>query len=157
MNIIIAGAGRVGLAVASVVTRNGQATFMETDTARAEAAQNMKNVKVILNDASNPVELMQAIDRFSPEAVVAAVDRDSTNIFICSTVKHRHPAIRTIAAIENNDYLSDSGNIGVDAHIAPRQITADRMVRCALLENVISLSEIKGMSLFEAVFRVDRG
>lgn len=89
--------------------------------------------------------------------MVAAVNSDSTNIFICSTVKHKHPAIRTIAAIKDNDYLSDTGNVGVDAHIAPRHITAERMYRCALLENVISLSRIEGPQLFQAVFRVERG
>lgn len=31
MRVIIAGAGRVGLAVASVITRDGSALMMETD------------------------------------------------------------------------------------------------------------------------------
>lgn len=91
MKAIIAGAGRVGLAVASVVTRGGSALIMETDTAQAEAVQNIPGVSVLRDDASNPKELRLAIERFNPEVVIAAVDRDSTNIYICSTVKHIRP------------------------------------------------------------------
>lgn len=58
MKVIIAGAGRVGIAVASVVTRDGSVRFMETDAANAEIVQNMQNVSVLNNDASNPKELM---------------------------------------------------------------------------------------------------
>lgn len=117
----------------------------------------MKGISVLRNDASNPQELRAAIERFNPDAVVAAVNKDSINIFICSVVKHFRPQIKTIATIRESDYVVEGGNAGVDEMIAPRAIAADRIAMCSMIENAISFSRITSLGLCTAVFRVDRG
>ena len=158
MTVIIAGAGRVGMASASVATRIGSVVIMEKDSTKADAAQSFKNTSVLRNDASNPKVLENAINRFNPSAVVTAVDQDSTNIFICSMVKRFRPTITTIATIKNSDYLLGSDGIpGVDSVIAPRTTAADKITACTLMENAVSFSRLDRLGLCFAIFRIDKG
>ena len=158
MTVIITGAGRVGMAAASVATRIGSVVIMEKDSTKADAAQSLKNTSVLRNDASNPKTLENAIRRFNPSAIVTAVDQDSTNIFICSMVKRFSPKITTIATIKDSDYLlGHEGIPGVDSIIAPRITAADRLAACTLMENVVSFYRIDRLGLCFAIFRVEKG
>ncbi len=158
MTVIITGAGRVGMAAASVASRIGSVIIMEKDSKKADAAQSLRNTSVLRNDASNPRILDNALVRFSPSAIVTAVDQDSTNIFICSMVKRFSPEVKTIATVKNSDFLLNSSGIpGVDCVIAPRTTAADRLAICTLMENVVSFSRINKLGLCFAIFRVEMG
>ena len=157
MTVIIAGAGRVGLAAATVASRQGSVIIMENDSTKADAAQSLKNTSVLRNDASNPKILEDVLKRFSPSTVVAAVDKDSTNVFICTVIKKFNPEVKTIATVKNSDYLVTKGIPGVSSIIAPRTTASEMLTKCTLMENAVSYSRINPLKLSFAVFRVDKG
>ena len=145
------------MAAATVASRSGSVLILENNAARADLAQGTQGVSVLRNDASNPKALGAAMDRFHPEAVVSAVDSDGINMFICSMVKHFDPAVKTIATVRNSDYLVEGGAPGVDAVIAPRQTSSDRLAKCTLAENVVAFARLHHSDLCVAIFRVDKG
>lgn len=155
MRVLIAGAGSVGMAVAAAASRDNSVVVMENNAQRADAAQN-EGVSVYRGDASNPKELKSALERFRPEIVITAVDKDGINLFICSAAKMINPNLETIAAIRDSDYIMNGHIPSVDKVIAPRITTAKKIARCAMLENAVIFSNPFGQ-FYSAVFRIDPG
>ena len=156
MKVLVAGAGRVGLAAANVASRNGAVMIVENNPERADVAQGVPGASVLRNDASNPKALKSAIERFKPDIVITAVTEDGINIFIGVMTKYFAPEVKTIATIRNIDYKLDGPTPGIDAVIAPRETTARRLSDCVLLENSTSVACISG-DLFAATFRIAKG
>ena len=99
-------------------------------------------VRVANGDARNSDFLVEEGIR-DYEAFVALTDSDETNILACVAAK-KFGVDRTIAEVENLEYIKLAENLGVDAVINKKQITSGRIFKFTLSGKARSVRYISG-------------
>lgn len=157
MKVIIVGAGDVGFVSAETIADVHDVLVIENDEAIAETLKGRLNVAVLREDGTNPRILKYAIESHGAEVIVSTLSSDSENLFVCMMAKRIKPGIRTVATVHNPDYFIDttsSGSEGIDYIISPDLVTAQKMYKLCVLENVVEYESIKSLGVSVAVFGV---
>jgi trk system potassium uptake protein TrkA len=102
----------------------------------------LSNTLVINGDGTN-MELLRQEGLDKMDAFIAVTGSAETNIFSCLLAKHMGVK-RTIAEVENMDYIHLAENIGVDTIINKKLITASRIFRFTMSEEVSSIKCLTG-------------
>lgn len=158
MKVIIVGAGDMGQVAAETISEIHDVLLIEKDSDIAESVKGRLNVSVLHEDGTNPKSLRYAIETHHAEVIISTLNRDDSNLFICMMAKRFKPSIRTIASINNPDFMietSEEGFDGVDILISPELITAEKMYRLAILENAVDYEYINHLRLSVAIFAVE--
>ena len=108
-----------------------------------ELADELTNSMVIHGDGSN-VEFLEEEGIEEMDAFVAVTGDSETNIISCLVAKN-HGVKRTIALVENIDYISLSQNIGIDTLINKKMITVNNIFRYVREGTVASLTSLHGV------------
>ena len=132
MNIIIAGAGEVGYAVAKQLAREGHdVTLIDQDKARLERAMNVLDVIGYCGNSANLGVLEEAEVR-SADVFIAATSGDEINLVSCQFAK-KLGAKHTMARIRNPEYIGriDAMREIMDLTLAlnPDQVAAEEIAR----------------------------
>jgi trk system potassium uptake protein TrkA len=128
MRIIIAGAGEVGTHLAKMLSNeNHEIILIDPEEARLKPIDSSLDVLTHEGSATS-VKLLQDILRKKTDLFIAVTHSEDTNI-ISSILAKRFGAIKTIARIDNIDYLEQSSleffrSIGIDSLIYPELIAA---------------------------------
>lgn len=157
MRVIIIGAGNVGYVSAETICGVHDVLVIDSDTSMAEKVKSSLNVSVLHENGSNPRVLKEAIEKHKAEAVVSTLKDDAVNLFICMMTKRIDPKIKTIASVNDPDFrieLTDEGFEGVDMIISPEMMTAEKMYRMAIMENVTDYEFVDSVGIGTAVYRV---
>lgn len=104
MDIIIAGAGKVGLTIArQLAAENHNITIIDMDRdVLDEATEQLDAIAVCGNCASREVLLEAGL--VNAELVIAATNADEVNLLCCMTAHGIFPKVHTIARIRNPEY-----------------------------------------------------
>ena len=104
MDIIIAGAGKVGLTLARQLAAEGHdITLIDRDSLLLEeAGEQFESMAVCGNCASKEVLLQAGVE--NADLVIAATDADEVNLLCCMTAHGINARIHTIARIRNPEY-----------------------------------------------------
>jgi len=104
MDIIIAGAGKVGLTLArQLAAENHNITLIDESRAVLdEATELLDAIAVCGNCASREVLLQAGLE--NAELVIAATNADEVNLLCCMTAHGIFPKVHTIARIRNPEY-----------------------------------------------------
>ena len=97
----------------------------------------------IVNGDARDAELLQDEDIRSFDAFVAVTDNDEANILACIGAK-RYGVSRVIAEVENIEYLHLAEDMGVNAVINKKLITAGRIFKFTLSDKVRSVRYMSG-------------
>ena len=100
------------------------------------------SITVVNGDGRN-AELLQEEDIRSFDAFVAVTDNDEANILACIGAK-RYGVSRVIAEVENIEYLHLAEDMGVNAVINKKLITAGRIFKFTLSDKVRSVRYMSG-------------
>lgn len=144
-SVMIMGGGPIGEMLArSLAERNMAVKIIETDRERcnnlAEALPD--SVSVINGDGRNTDLLIdENIRNF--DAFVALSESSETNILACVAAKKMGVG-RTIAQVENLEYISLAEGMGVDAVINKKLITAGRIFKFTLSDKVRFVKYMSG-------------
>ena len=157
MKIIIVGGGNVGQACSKAATVGNDVHVIEKDSSVSEAIRNALPVSVLKGDASNPRTLRTALENIKPKMLISAARDDGINIFVCSSAKHIDPNIRTLACIRDPDFYVKEGYEGVDQLVAPDTLSSEKIIKVALLENVVNYEKLDLDELCLTTFKVERG
>lgn len=132
MNLILVGAGKVGLTLAEHLSREGHnITVVDTAQAALERAGNHLDVLCIKgNGASRPVLLEAGAQ--SADVVIAATNSDENNLLCCHCA-HRLGAAYTVARVRSSDYSGDADSLkkelGIQMVVNPELATAVEISR----------------------------
>ena len=143
MYIIIAGAGVVGLHLASVLAEGKhEVTIVEPSDVIVESVRSQLDVKTITGNAATPKILREA-EVSRADLVIAITYSDETNILICFLAKELGAAM-TVARVRNPEYsgyfvtaaktpsaprkVIRPKSLGVDLFINPEVEVADEIV-----------------------------
>ncbi|MFF2514610.1 potassium channel family protein [Streptomyces sp. NPDC058086] len=118
MNVLIAGAGRLGTQIAQVLSAARNAvTLVEHDEDRIAEIEGLPSVQLVAGDACEPV-LLERAGALTCDLVIAATGRDEDNLVISLLAKRQFGVARVAARVNDaeNAWLFD-GRWGVDVAV----------------------------------------
>ncbi len=153
-DVMIVGGGRIGRKTATRMEDAYNLKMIEIDKDRSVLLSNeMKDVLVINGDARD-IELLKDEGIEDMDAFIAVTDNSETNILTCLHAR-KFGVKKTIALVENIDYIDISQNIGIDTIINKKLITASYIARFTMGSEVTSTKVLHGIDaeVFEFVVK----
>ena len=143
-NLMIVGGGSIGEMLAKKMRPlTDNIKIIESRKERCEyLAQTLDKVLIINGDGRNS-DLLLEEDVKQYDAFVAVTSSSETNILSCVAAKKMGVA-KTIAEVENIEYIKLAEEMGVDAVINKKLITAGRVFRFTLSNKVRSIKCLNG-------------
>lgn len=142
-DIMILGGSRIGRKTADSLGKQHYVKLIEIDRERAYALSNILSNTLVINGDGTDMELLRQEGLEKMDAFVAVTGHSETNILSCLLAKHLGVR-RTIAEVENMDYIHLAENIGVDTIINKKLITASRIFRFTMSEEVNRIQCLTG-------------
>ncbi len=142
-NLMIMGGSRIAMRATQLVSDAMSVKIIENDLNRCHWLTDMVDDKVmIINGDGRDYELLEeeGIDKI--DAFVALTDNSETNILACLSAK-RMGVFKTIAEVENIDYISMAESLDIGAVINKKKIAASYIYQLLLdadVENVKCLT-----------------
>ena len=143
-NVMILGGSEIGYSTALNLCKNYNIKIIEQSKERSfELSDMLPDALVIKGDGRNK-ELLETEGLQHMDAFIAVTGNSETNI-IASLMAKEAGVKRTIALVENVDYVHLSQNIGVDTMINRKLIAADFIFRYVRRGDIISIASIHGV------------
>jgi trk system potassium uptake protein TrkA len=152
-NIMILGGSRIGRQTADSLGKQHYVKLIEKDRQRSYELSNLLSNTLVINGDGTDMELLRAEGLEKMDAFVAVTGNSETNILSCLLAKHLGVR-RTIAEVENIDYIHLAEKIGVDTIINKKLITASRIFRFTMSEEVNSITCLTGTDAEVLEFQV---
>ncbi len=126
MNIIICGAGRVGFAIAKLLTeQNHSITVIDQSSEDIQKINEALDVKAIVGKATSPIILENANSK-EADMIIAVTRNDEINMMICQIAYSLFKIPKKIARVRAQDYLNpkfsklyNKENLPIDVIISP--------------------------------------
>jgi trk system potassium uptake protein TrkA len=143
-NVMILGGTPLGFATAKRLEKEYNVTVIEHDKACCKMlAERLDNSLIINGDASN-IDLLEEEGLNHMDAFIALSENSETNIIASLTAKN-HGVYKTIAQVENKEYIHISQNIGVDTLINKKLIAANNIFRFIRKGQVEAITSLHGV------------
>lgn len=154
-NIIIVGGSRTGCHLARKLSKDYHVKLIESDPDKAdEIAADYPEV-LTLNFDGTDVEKLEEEGLANTDVLVAVTGNSETNMLTCLVAKDRGVK-KTIAMVENIEYLSLSQNIGIDSLINKKLAAANFIYRYIRRGDFVTLSTIHGIEAEVMEFNVTK-
>ncbi len=143
--LMIVGGGRIGEMVAAKLSKDiDQIKLIDPDRSRCEDlnGRSASNVDIINGDARNSDFLLEEGIK-DMDAFVAVTDNDEENVLACVVAK-RFGVPRTVAEVENLEYIGIAEELGVDSVINKKMITAGKIFKMTLSNKVRFVKYMSG-------------
>ena len=142
--LMIVGGGRIGEMVAKKLENSvDYIKLIEQRKERCELLNEKLSKTLVINGDARNTDLLIEEDVNEFDAFVAVTSSSETNILSCVMAKKMGVA-KTIAEVENIEYIKLAENMGVDAVINKKLITASRIFRFTLSNKVQSIKCLNG-------------
>jgi trk system potassium uptake protein TrkA len=143
---MILGGGRVAGAALKRLKHKKNIKVIEKEEERSfELADAYPDILVINDDGHN-VKLLEEENISEMDAFIAVTGNSETNIISCLLAKS-HGVKKTIALVENMDYISLSQNIGIDTLINKKLIAANNIFRYVRKGEIINIAGLHGLDV----------
>lgn len=142
-DIMILGGSRIGRKTADSLGNMHYVKLIERNRQRSYELSNLLSNTLVINGDGTDRELLRQEGLEKMDAFIAVTGNSETNILSCLLAKHLGVR-RTIAEVENIDYIHLAENIGVDTIINKKLITASRIFRFTMSEEVSSIKCLTG-------------
>ena len=143
-SIMILGGSRVGFHAAKILSSRYNVKLIERDAQKCfELADQLPDAMVINGDGRN-VDLLEEESINEMDAFIAVTGDSETNIISCLVAK-KMGVKKTIAMVENMDYIHLSQSIGVDTMINKKLIAANFIFRHVRQGEIVSITSIHGV------------
>lgn len=142
--LTILGGGRIGAAVAKEFEKEAEfVKIIEIDKARCENLSETLNRTLVINGDGRNSDFLYEEDVKTCDAFVAVTSSSETNILACVAAKKMGVA-KTIAEVENIEYIRLAEEMGVDSVINKKVITAGRIFRFTFNSKVRIVKVLNG-------------
>ncbi len=155
-NVMIVGGGRIGRKTVDRLHDHYNIKMVEIDKQRCINLSNDLEDVLIINGDARDIELLKDEGIENMDAFIAVTDNSETNILTCLHAR-KFGVKKTIALVENIDYIDISQNIGIDTIINKKLITASYIARFTMGSEVTSTKVLHGIDaeVFEFVVKPD--
>lgn len=142
--LTILGGGRIGELLAAKLEKKADfIKVIEINKARCEVLSEKLSKTLIINGDGRNSDFLYEEDVKSCDAFIAVTSSSETNILSCVAAKKMGVA-KTIAEVENIEYIKLAEGMGVDAVINKKIITAGRIFRFTLNNKVRTIKYLNG-------------
>ncbi|NMC37928.1 MAG: Trk system potassium transporter TrkA [Bacteroidales bacterium] len=141
--IMILGGSRIGKHVALYMQKSCEVKLIDSDPARCEALSEILDDTLIINGDCRNVEVLEQEGISEMDAFVAVTGNSETNILSCLLAK-KLGVKRTIAEVENMEYINLAENTGIDTIINKKISAASRIFRHTTNQNVTQVKYMTG-------------
>ncbi len=140
--IMILGGGRIGFYVAKTMEeRNLNVKVIEKDIERCKFLLKSLKKSVILNGDGSDQKLLEE-ENIQDMDVFAAISNNEELNIMASILAKSLGVKRVITIVNKTDYLPLAHNLGIEAVLSPRQITASTILKYTRSANILSLTTI---------------
>jgi trk system potassium uptake protein TrkA len=142
-SIMILGGSRIGKHVALYMQKNCEVKLIDINPERCEALSEILEDTLIINGDCRNVDLLEQEGINKMDAFVAVTGNSETNVLSCLLAK-KLGVKRTIAEVENMEYINLAENIGIDTIINKKISAASRIFRHTTNPNVTQVKYMTG-------------
>jgi len=152
--VMILGGGLVGRRVTELLGKTVAVKLIENDDATAEELSFiLKNAEILHGDGSNADTLALA-GLMEMDTFIAATGDNETNIISCLLAKHlmnrgntiaRSMYKKTIALVNNEDYLTLASTIGLDIALNVKILAGNEILRFIRRGELLSVAHLHGV------------
>ncbi|MFY7671344.1 Trk system potassium transporter TrkA [Tenacibaculum sp. MEBiC06402] len=141
-NVMILGGSSIGMKTArSLCQENFKVKLIEKNKERAlTLAEDLRSTLVIHGDGRN-LELLEEENIRDMDAFIAVTGDSETNIMSCLVAKSKGVK-KTVALVENMDYINISQTIGIDTLINKKLIAASSIFRHIRKGEILALANL---------------
>lgn len=157
-NVIIVGGGKTAVRVVNMLPHGMKAKIFENDTRRCEELIDLvdtSRVMVINADGRSVANLLEENIK-SAQAFIALTGNAEANILACLTAKQLGVS-KTIAMIENMDYMDIAGNVDIGTIINKQALTASHIYQLLLNGDVRNIRNLMTVNADIAEFTAHSG
>lgn len=155
-SIMILGGSRIGKHVALYMQKNCQVKIIDSDPEKCETLSELLEDTLVINGDCRNVELLEQEGISKMDACVAVTGNSETNILSCLLAK-KLGVKKTIAEVENMEYINLAENIGIDTIINKKISAASRIFRHTTNPNVTQVKYMTGTEAEVIEFIVPEG
>jgi trk system potassium uptake protein TrkA len=143
--VMIMGGTDLAISTARLLQADYQVTIVENSKPRCQYInEQLDNVLVVKGDYTN-FDLLEEEGLSRMDAFVALTENSETNIIACLTA-HNRGVYKTIAQVENKEYVHLSQNIGVDTLINKKLLAANDIFRYVRKGKVEAITSLQGVN-----------
>jgi trk system potassium uptake protein len=142
-SIMILGGSRIGKHVALYMQKTCEVKLIDSNPERCEALSEILEDTLIINGDCRNVDLLEQEGIAKMDAFVAVTGNSETNILSCLLAK-KLGVKRTIAEVENMEYINLAENTGIDTIINKKISAASRIFRHTTNPNVTQVKYMTG-------------
>lgn len=143
-DIMIIGGGRIGRNVALKLERELNIKLLEIDKERCFELSDVLSNTLIINGDSRDLTLLEDENISSMDAFISVTRDSETNILTCLLAK-KYGVKKTIALIDNIDFIDVAQNIGIDTIINKKLIAASYIENYTLNAEVEAIKVLSGV------------
>lgn len=143
-DILIVGGGRIGRKTAQRLEKSMDIKLVEIDKGRSQWLANDLEKTMVINGDARDIELLRDEGISETDAFIAVTDNSETNILTCLHAT-KLGVKRSIALVENIDYIDISQNIGINTIVNKKLITASYIARFTMDAEVTSIKCLSGI------------
>jgi trk system potassium uptake protein TrkA len=154
--VMIMGGGRVTSQTLHKLSDNYSVKIIEKDRDRCLfLTEKFPNTLIINGDGHN-IELLRREGIEDTDAFMAVTGNAETNVFACLTAK-RLGVRKTIAEVENIDYIDLAENLDIGTIINKKLIAAGNIYRCLLDEDAVKVNYLTYSDALVVEYAVKKG
>jgi trk system potassium uptake protein TrkA len=142
-SIMILGGSRIGKHVALYMQKSCEVKLIDSSLERCEELAEILEHTLIINGDCRNVDLLTQEGLTQMDAFVAVTGNSETNILSCLLAK-KMGVKRTIAEVENMEYINLAENTGIDTIINKKISAASRIFRHTTNPNVTQVKYLTG-------------
>jgi trk system potassium uptake protein TrkA len=142
-DIMILGGSRIGARTAKLLGRHHNVKLIEINREKAYKLSNLLDNTLVINGDGSNMDLLTSEGIAKMDAFIAVTGKSETNILSC-TLAGQMGVRKTIAEVENIDYIKLAENMGIETIINKKLITAGRIFRFTNSYDVSSIRCLTG-------------
>lgn len=142
-NVMILGGSRIGTRTAKELQDHFNVKLIESDEQKCLAISDQLSKTLVLHGDGRDTELLEEEGIKKMDAFIAVTDNSDTNIIACLLAK-KLGVKRTIAEIENLDYIQIAENVGIDTIVNKKYLAASSIFAYTLSAEVSSMKYLMG-------------
>ena len=142
-SIMILGGSRIGKHVALYMQKRCEVKLIDSDPEKCEALAEILDNTLIINGDCRDIDLLDQEGISKMDAFIAVTGNSETNILSCLLAK-KMGVKKTIAEVENMEYINLAENSGIDKIINKKISAASRIFRHTTNLNVTQVKYMAG-------------
>jgi len=143
-NIMFLGGGKIGRIAAKMLEREFNVKLVDANKDKSfELADYLEKTLIIHGDGRD-LDLLAQEGIVDMDGFIAVTNDAETNIITCLMAKHLG-VTKTIALVDNVDYLPFTQTIGLDSLINKKLIAANNISKFVRKGNVVSIATLQGI------------